>query len=132
MNDGKPEEDDEALRARLSRLNDALRAQEERRAAQSAPRSLPSGGAFGRAFSAGINIFSEFVAGIIVGAFIGWQADAWLGTKPWLLVLFMGLGTAAGFWNIYRLAARNQRLDGNDGPPPGGKNERGPGDARKS
>jgi ATP synthase protein I len=131
MSDEKPEENDEDLRARLSRLNAALRAQEERRAAQSEPRKLPSGGAFGRAFSAGINVFSEFVAAIIVGAFIGWQADAWLGTKPWLLVLFLGLGTAAGFWNIYRFAARDAGA-GNE-PPPSGENERGPGDgARKS
>lgn len=127
MSDEKPEEDDEDLRARLSRLKDALRAQEERRAAQSTPQKLPSGGAFGRAFSAGINVFSEFVAAIIVGAFIGWQVDAWLGTKPWLLVLFMGLGTAAGFWNIYRLAARNARSGESNEPPPGGENERGPG-----
>lgn len=122
MSDEKPEDDDEALRGRLSRLNEALRAQEERRTAQSAPQKLPSGGAFGRAFSAGINVFSEFVAAIIVGAFIGWQGDAWLGTKPWLLVLFMGLGTAAGFWNIYRLAARNARSSESDGPRAGGEN----------
>jgi ATP synthase protein I len=121
MSDEKKDEDEDALRARLSRLNDALRAKEERRRAQSTPQKLPSGGAFGRAFSAGINVFSEFVAAIIVGAVIGWQADAWLGTKPWLLVLFLGLGTAAGFWNIYRLAARNARSGGEE-PPASGEN----------
>jgi ATP synthase protein I len=47
------------------------------------------------------------VAAIIVGALIGWQADAWLGTKPWLLVLFLGLGVAAGFWNVFRLSSPN-------------------------
>ena len=123
MSDQKPEEDDAALQARLSRLADALRAQEARRAAQGAPKALPTGGAFGKAFSAGINVFSEFVAAVIVGAFIGWQGDLWLGTKPWLLVLFIGLGTAAGFWNIFRFAARsNARMSERDGPPPGGGN----------
>jgi len=119
MSDHKPEEDEEALRARLTRLGDALRAEEERRAAQAAPKSLP-GGAFGRAVSAGLNVFSEFVAAIIVGAFLGWGGDALLGTKPWLLVLFMGLGTAAGFWNIYRFAARNAQRKATDEPPSGG------------
>ncbi|HYA79977.1 MAG TPA: AtpZ/AtpI family protein [Methylocystis sp.] len=121
MNDPRKEEDDAALQARLARLSEALRAQEERRAAETAPKAQPIGGAFGKAFSAGLNVFSEFVAAVIVGAFLGWQADAWLGTKPWLLVLFLALGTAAGFWNLLRYAARsNARASGDDEPPPGG------------
>jgi len=121
MSDQKPEEDDDALRARLSRLSEALRAQDERRDAQIAPKEV-GGRAFGRAMSAGLNVFSEFAAAIVVGALIGWAGDYGLGTKPWLLVLFVGLGTAAGFWNIYRMAARQANASENDKPPSGGAN----------
>lgn len=120
MSEQKPEESDAALQARLSKLGEALQAQDQRRAAETAPKAAASGGPFGRAMSAGLNVFSEFVAAILVGAAIGWLGDYWLGTKPWLLIVFVGFGTAAGFWNIYRLGARQARAGGNDEPPSGG------------
>jgi ATP synthase protein I len=61
-----------------------------------------------RALSVGLNAFSEFVGAVVAGGLIGWQADEWLGSKPWLMVVFLGLGVAAGFWNIYRLAKASQ------------------------
>ena len=120
MGDREPERDDDALNARLAKLNEALRAHDERQASRSSSGAKSSGNSFGRAMSAGLNVFSEFVAAIVVGAFCGWQADAWLGTKPWLLVLFLGLGTAAGFWNIYRIAARKAPSYEQDEDSPGG------------
>jgi NADH dehydrogenase len=45
------------------------------------------------------------VGRIEFGGFIGWQADIWLGTTPFGLVVFLVLGTVAGFWNVYKLAA---------------------------
>ena len=99
------EEDAEqaALRARLEKLNAALRkVEEEQRAAESAP--PPERKGFTRAMRVGLNAFSEFVGAVLVGALIGWQADEWLGSGPWLLILMLGLGIAAGFWNVYRLA----------------------------
>jgi ATP synthase protein I len=121
MSDQEPDKDKAALQARLAKLNDALRARDERAAAQTPTETAAKGNSLGRAMSAGLNVFSEFVAAIVVGAFIGWQADTWLGTKPWLLVAFLGLGTAAGFWNIYRIAARKAPSYEEDEPPPGGK-----------
>lgn len=53
---------------------------------------------FGQAF----RIAAELVSGLIVGLGIGWGLDAWLGTKPWLLILFFLLGAAAGILNVYR------------------------------
>ena len=47
---------------------------------------------------------SEFVASVVVGAVIGWAIDHWLGSSPVALILFIGLGTAAGFWSVYRIA----------------------------
>jgi ATP synthase protein I len=98
------EEDAEqaALKARLQKLDAALRKVEEEQAAQSAP--PPERKGMTRAMRVGLNAFSEFVGAALVGALIGWQADEWLGTGPWLLILMLGLGIAAGFWNVYRLA----------------------------
>ncbi|MBV8848127.1 MAG: AtpZ/AtpI family protein [Methylobacteriaceae bacterium] len=55
-----------------------------------------------KAMSLGFRVVSELVAGIIVGGGIGYLLDKWLGTKPFLLILFGLLGTAGGFWNIIR------------------------------
>jgi ATP synthase protein I len=120
MSEGEPDKNAAVLQARLAKLNDALRAHDEREAAQASSRPASNGNSFGRAMSAGLNVFSEFVAAIVVGALIGWQADAWLGTKPWMLVVFLGLGTAAGFWNIYRIAARKALSYEEDKTPPAG------------
>ena len=53
---------------------------------------------FGQAF----RIAAELVSGLLVGLGIGWGLDEWLGTKPWLLILFFFLGAAAGMLNVYR------------------------------
>ncbi|MBY6243651.1 AtpZ/AtpI family protein [Methylosinus sp. Sm6] len=113
MRDAGKNASDAELRARLEQLQAALRKQEEDRLEQAnAGSSLPIGGSFGRAMSVGFTVLSEFVSAILVGMLIGWQADAWLGTKPWLLVLFLGLGVAAGFWNVFRLSASKEAEDG--------------------
>ncbi|WP_310621061.1 AtpZ/AtpI family protein [Flexibacterium corallicola] len=49
---------------------------------------------------------SEFVAGVLVGAAMGWMFDSWLGTKPWGLIIFLLLGFAAGVVNLLRSAGR--------------------------
>jgi len=92
-----------ALNARLQKLNAALRkVDEEQAATDAAPRTERKG--FTRAMRVGLNAFSEFVGAVLVSAVIGWQADKWLGTTPWLLIVMLGLGVAAGFWNVYRVA----------------------------
>jgi len=52
----------------------------------------------GLAFRVGV----ELVAGVAVGAGIGYLTDLWLGTKPWGFVIFFVLGSAAGVLNVYR------------------------------
>jgi ATP synthase protein I len=59
--------------------------------------------------SLGFRVMTEFVAAVVVGALIGWQVDTWTGAwtgikVPIFLLLFLGLGTAAGFMNVYRIA----------------------------
>lgn len=90
------------LQARLERLDDALRRAEAEKAASDAPAAGQKGRS--HALRVGMNAVSEFVGAVLVGGLIGWQADKWLGTGPWLLILLLGFGVAAGFYNVYRVA----------------------------
>ena len=95
---------DAAMRDRLAKLQQELGT----RAAAKPPASEPTQGpsSLGSAMSMGFRVMSEFVAAVVVSALIGWQADRWLGTSPGLMILFVALGTAAGFWSVYRTATR--------------------------
>ncbi len=53
----------------------------------------------GLAFRIGV----ELVSALAVGTGIGYGLDLWLGTKPWLMVLFFFLGSAAGVLNVWRV-----------------------------
>ncbi len=50
---------------------------------------------------------------IVVGAAIGYYLDRWLGTEPWLMVVFFLLGAIAGFVEVFRVAQRS--WDDNEG-----------------
>ena len=58
---------------------------------------LPNGG-----MALAGRVTTELVAGVVVGTFIGWALDNWLGTTPTLMVLFFFLGSAAGMMNMWR------------------------------
>jgi len=47
-------------------------------------------------------IGTELVSALIVGVGIGLLLDYWLDTKPWLLLVFFILGSAAGVLNVFR------------------------------
>ena len=66
---------------------------------------VPAAGAQGTASSMGIGVRVgvELVSALAVSVAIGWGLDRWLGTKPWLLALFVLLGGAAGVANVWRL-----------------------------
>ncbi|WP_346899667.1 AtpZ/AtpI family protein [uncultured Roseibium sp.] len=55
-------------------------------------------------YAQAVKISSEFIAGVLVGAGIGWVADEWLGTSPFGLIVFLLLGFAAGVLNVMRSA----------------------------
>lgn len=46
----------------------------------------------------------ELVATTAVGTALGYFADQWLGTSPWLLVVGVLLGGTAGILAIFRMA----------------------------
>ena len=51
-----------------------------------------------------IRLSTELVAGVLVGAALGWLIDRWLGISPWGLIVFLLLGFAAGVLNVMRAA----------------------------
>jgi F0F1-type ATP synthase assembly protein I len=48
----------------------------------------------------------SFVFAIVIGAWVGRKMDTWLGTAPWLFMLFFFAGLAAGVLNVYRTVSR--------------------------
>ena len=49
------------------------------------------------------------VAATFIGLAMGYYLDKWLGTDPWLTLIFLLLGIVSGFRNIYILTAREVR-----------------------
>ena len=70
----------------------------------------------------------HMVSGIVVGGAIGYALDKWLETGPVCLLIFLAVGIAAGFKNVYvdtrRLLAAQKKEDeeyfaaSSSGPPP--------------
>ena len=46
------------------------------------------------------------VVSILIGMVMGFYLDQWLGTAPWMLLIFLGLGIVSGFRNIFILTNR--------------------------
>ena len=63
------------------------------------------GSFMGSAFKLG----TELVAAVAVGTIIGFILDTLFDTKPWLIIIFFFLGTAAGILNVIRTANRMQK-----------------------
>jgi ATP synthase protein I len=51
------------------------------------------------------------VMAIGIGVWFGLSLDRWLGTKPWFFYIFLFIGIAAGFKNIYVIVGREIRRD---------------------
>ena len=61
----------------------------------------------GNAFKLG----TELVAAVAVGTIIGFILDSWFDTKPWLIIIFFFIGSAAGMLNVIRTANKMQKED---------------------
>jgi ATP synthase protein I len=103
-NSGGGKDDDEALKARLERLASQL-GERNTRPVQNGNEVDVSASSTSRAFSLGMRVLSEFIGGVIAGGGVGWLLDMLFSTKPLFLIVFIGLGTATGFWNVYRMVA---------------------------
>ncbi len=95
-----------ALRSRLDRLSADLDANRDLSAGNGEKDPGLSASSFGGAMNLGFRVLAEFVSAVVVGALLGWQLDKWFGTSPLFLLVLLLLGTAAGFWNVYRIAVK--------------------------
>jgi len=96
MSDDGPERDIDRLDRRLREAMDGTRAD----GFSGSPKNLPDRTSAGLAFRVGV----ELVSALAVGAGLGWLLDEWLGTRPWLMLVFVLLGAAAGILNVFRVA----------------------------
>jgi len=71
-----------------------------------------------------MKLSSEFIAGVLVGAAIGWLVDHFAGTSPWGLIIFLLLGFAAGVLNILRSTGQVAQTGIQPGRAPDKKNEK--------
>ncbi len=123
--------DDEPRDQTSGRSNDFTERLERARASIQAREQEPSRRR--SSYDFGIRVATEMAVAVAVGFGFGWYLDKWLGTRPWMLLLFLPLGAAAGIMNVMRAArveaarqqaelARNQSDETNRGD----RNQSGP------
>jgi ATP synthase protein I len=105
--------DEAALSARLRRLGDQLGRQRPSEPTETR-RGRPAADASG--YARGFRLSSELVAGVLLGAGIGWALDRMLGISPWGLIVFLLLGFAGGVVNVMRAAGVAPEGDPADSP----------------
>ena len=64
----------------------------------------------------GIRLGTEFAAAVLVGAGLGYFLDLWLGTAPWIMLVMLLVGFAAGILNVTRAVGEMNKASP---PPPG-------------
>jgi ATP synthase protein I len=101
-NRNDPKTDEAALSARLQHLGERLNRNAAGRPAETGPGAGPRSDA--SAMARGLRLSTELVAGVLVGAGIGWMIDYGLGISPWGFIVFLLLGFAAGVMNVMRVA----------------------------
>ena len=108
--------DEAALSARLGSLDQRLsQIQGSRKIGTDQPGSEQDAAqARASAMAVGLRLSSELVAGVLVGAALGWGFDRLLSTSPWGLIVFLLLGFTAGVINVMRaagvMAKQSERL----------------------
>jgi len=65
------------------------------------------GKAFGQVGSIGLLL----AACIFIGTAIGIWLDRWLHTQPWMMLVFLLLGTVAGFYHVVKALPGRARQD---------------------
>ncbi len=98
---GEPGIGDDELGRRRLQLEKALSSRRPASKADDGESGKPTTG-YGQA----LKLSSEFIAGIVVGAGLGWFIDRMAGTSPWGLIVFLFLGFGAGILNVLRAAGR--------------------------
>jgi ATP synthase protein I len=100
---------DAELARRLDRLSRDLEQEKRERAEEERPLKSDSAD-----YALAFRLASEFVAGVIVGAALGWGLDYLAGTSPWGLIGFLLLGFCAGVVNVVRASSNMSRSAGTE------------------
>ena len=113
-NEDKSSSDEAALSARLGSLEHRLSALRDGRNIRTDQSDAGSGdgGARASAMALGFRLSSELIAGVGVGALMGWGFDRLLSTSPFGLIVFVLLGFSAGVLNVVRSAGVAQDKSG--------------------
>ena len=113
-NEGKPSSDEAALSARLGSLEHRLSEVRDSRNIRTDQSEAGSGDGSARAsaMALGFRLSSELVAGVLVGALMGWGFDRLLSTSPFGLIVFVLVGFVAGVLNVIRSAGVAQGKTG--------------------
>jgi len=115
MAEGREPDDLDGRRRELEAALAARRAREPRDG-----EDAKTSGAGG--YANALRLSSEFIAGIVVGAALGWFIDRLAGTSPWGLIVFLLLGFGAGVLNVLRsaglVAEFGSKTSGKDGREP--------------
>jgi ATP synthase protein I len=114
-NRGKPSSEEAALSARLGSLDHRLsEIRDSRKIGTDQTGNEDTAQARASAMAIGLRLSSELVAGVLVGAALGWGFDRLLSTSPWGLIVFLLLGFTAGVINVMRsagvMAKQSERL----------------------
>ena len=102
----KTSSDEAALSARLGSLDRRLSEIRDNRKVETDQSGTEDGNSAARAsaMARGFQLSSELIAGVVVGAAIGWGFDKLLSTSPFGLIVFFLLGFVAGLVNLVRSA----------------------------
>jgi ATP synthase protein I len=105
-NSDQSSSDEAALSARLGSLDQRLSEIRGSRKVETDQLDAGSGNGAARAsaMALGFRLSSELIAGVVVGALIGWGIDHLLSTSPWGMIVFVLLGFTAGVVNVIRSA----------------------------
>ncbi|MCA1403594.1 AtpZ/AtpI family protein [Ensifer sp. IC3342] len=94
------EKPEESLEARLKRLGDDIASKRTDKSDDVEARAAESR----QGYAAAMKLSSEFIAAIVVGAFLGYLLDHFAGTGPWGMIVLLLLGFCAGVLNVLRSA----------------------------
>ena len=107
------EKPEESLEARLKRLGEDIASKRVDVSDEAEVRSAESR----KGYAAAMKLSSEFIAGIVVGAFLGYLLDHFAGTGPWGMIVLLLLGFCAGVLNVLRSAGLVATPDQRGGGP---------------
>jgi ATP synthase protein I len=102
MTEDGPGQEPKSQDQRLDSLGERLRQAQDQEAERTGRARKPGDANY----RLGNQVLSYLIGGPAGGALIGWVLDRMLGTSPWLLLILLFLGMAAGFWNIVKLSNR--------------------------